>query len=265
MSSMMNRACAWLAATVVATALTTPPAHAGRPCETRLPEARSVQRSLELAGRTAQALDASGAQVVLLARAGQDLGKYRLRWSHLGLAYRDGSTWKVVHKLNQCGSDRADLYRQGLGEFFLDDLHEYEAAWVVPTPELQARLRPLLQDNRRIAALHTPAYSMVAYPWAQVYQQSNQWAIETLASAQEGGAMNRERAQAWLRFKGYEPTVLRISPLVRLGARLTAAHIAFDDHPGDKRYSDRIETVTVDSVFDWMSRAALAGPVQTLR
>ncbi len=45
--------------------------------------------------------------------------------------------------------------------------------------------------------------------------------------------------------------------------RLTAAHVALDDHPHDKRFSDRIETVTVDSVFDWLPRAQLAAPRQT--
>jgi hypothetical protein len=89
---------------------------------------------------TAQALDATGAQVVVLARSGQDLSKYRLRWSHLGLAYRDGGGWKVVHKLNQCGSARADLYRQGLGEFFLDDPHEFAAAFSVLSAEAQQKL-----------------------------------------------------------------------------------------------------------------------------
>ncbi len=246
------------------TAGVTTPARAGRTCEVSLPTATNVQRSLELAQRTAQALHASGAQVVVLARAGQDLGKYGLRWSHLGLAYRDGALWKVVHKLNQCGSARADLHRQGLGEFFLDDLHQYQGAFVVPDAAIQARLLPLLQDNRRVAAMHTPAYSMVAYPWGQQYQQSNQWAIETLAHAQEPGAATRERAQAWLRFKGYEPTVLRIGTLTRLGGRLTAANIAFDDHPDDKRYSSRIETVTVDSVFAWLQRAGMAQPVQVV-
>jgi hypothetical protein len=217
---------------------------------------------MDLAERTAKELAKSGAQVVLLARAGQDLSKYRLRWSHMGFAYRDTAGWRVVHKLNQCGSDRGDLYRQGLGEFFMDDLYRYEAAYVIPNPEIQARLLGVLQNNRRVDTLHTPAYSMLAYPWAQVYQQSNQWAIETLAYAVEPTSLTRERAQAWLRFKGYEPTVLRISPLVRLGARMTAANIAFDDHPNEKRYSDRIETVTVDSVFDWMERAGLSGAVQ---
>lgn len=45
--------------------------------------------------------------------------------------------------------------------------------------------------------------------------------------------------------------------------RLTAANVAFDDHPNDKRFSVRIETVTVDSVFAWLPRAQLAAPGQT--
>lgn len=239
-------------------------AYAGRDCEARMPEAAAVQLAMGLAERTARELDASGAEVVVLARAGQDLSRYHLRWSHLGWAYRSGAGWRVVHKLNACGSARADLFRQGLGEFFLDDLFEYRAAYAIPTPELQARLKALLQDNARVALLHTPDYSMLAYPWAQRYQQSNQWAIETLALTQDADITDRGRAQAWLRFRGYEPTVLRLSPMVRLGARVGSANIAFDDHPDAKRWRDRIETVTVDSVFDWLQRAGLAGAVRTV-
>src|SRR5205814_7306594 len=88
-------------------------AQAGRACEARPPQAVNVQRALELAQRTQQALDGSGAQVVVLGRAGQDLGKWGLRWSHLGYAYRSDAGWRVVHKLNQCGSANAALYRQG--------------------------------------------------------------------------------------------------------------------------------------------------------
>lgn len=260
-----------LAAVAVATAfcLAAAPAHAGRNCEARLPDASAVMRAMDLAARTAQALDATGAEVVVLGRAGQDLRKYGLRWSHLGLAYKEttdeGTRWRVVHKLNQCGSDRADLYRQGLGEFFLDDLFDYQAAIAVLETQAQMRLQSLLQDKLAVQRLHTPAYNMLAYPWAQTYQQSNQWAIETLAMAMEPGANTRERAQAWLQFKGYQPTVLHLGAMTRLGARMTAANIAFDDHPNGKRYSDHIETVTVDSVFAWLERAGLAGRVQVVR
>ncbi len=256
-------------AVALAAALSATPAQAGRSCEARPPLATNVARGMDLAERTARALDASGAEVVLLARAGQDLSKYGLRWSHVGLAYKEtsdtGVRWRVVHKLNQCGSARADLYRQGLGEFFLDDPWEYRAGFAVLAPEVQMKLHTLLHDNFNVQRLHVPDYNMLAYPWALRYQQSNQWAIETLAMAMEPGAGTRERAQAWLQFKGYQPTTLRLGAMTRLGARMTAANIAFDDHPNDKRYSDRIETVSADSVFQWLERAALAGRMQVVR
>jgi hypothetical protein len=166
--------------------------------------------------------------------------------------------WRVAHKLNHCATAEAALYRQGLGEFFLDRPHRYEAAFVVLDARLQAQLLPLLRDNQRLAQWHTPRYNMLAYPWAQTYQQSNQWAIETLAGAAEPAASSRRQAQAWLQLQGYEPTTLHLGPLTRLGARASAANIAFDDHPNDKRFADRIETVTVDSVFAWLQRAGLA-------
>ncbi|MEO8806111.1 MAG: DUF2145 domain-containing protein [Burkholderiaceae bacterium] len=240
-------------------------AHAGRSCESKPPTADAVERSMALAERAAKKLDATGAQVVVLARAGQNLTEYGLRYSHLGFAYRDTNGWRVVHKLNQCGSARASIYRQGLGEFFMDDLYRFEAALVIPTADVQARLRPALADNARMAQLNTPAYSVVAYPWAVTYQQSNQWAIETLAMTQDPAASTRERAQAWLKLQGYQPTTLHISAFKRLGARVGTANVAFDDHPNEKRFSDRIETVTVDSVFAWLNRSGLGGAVQVIR
>ena len=279
-----------------AIALATMPAQAGRPCDEQPQQAGDVARGLQLAERTARALDATGAQVLLLARAGQDLRQYGLRWSHLGLVYRESppaspepapaeaaeptmqrtawrqpvadapaprpeaaapGVWRVVHKLNHCGSGDAAVYRQGLGEFFMDKPYRYEAAYAVLAPELQAKLLPLLKDNDAVARLHEPRYSMVAYPWATTYQQSNQWAVETLAIAAEG-VRTRTQAQAWLQLRGYEPTVLKLGPLTRLGARMTAANVAFDDHPNEKRFADRIETTTVDSVFAWLPRAGLA-------
>jgi hypothetical protein len=244
-------------------------AHAGRSCERRPPTALAVTGAMQLAEHTAARLDQSGADVVVIARAGQNLSEYGLRYSHLGFAYREGegsgAVWRVVHKLNQCGSAHASLYRQGLGEFFLDDLWQYEAAVVVLAPQAQAHLRPLLGDNRAVARLDTPAYSMVAYAWSDRYQQSNQWALETLALAEDPVASTRPRAQAWLQLHGYEPTTLHLSAFKRLGARVASANIAFDDHPSEKRFSDRIETVTVDSVFRWLEREGLGGRVEVIR
>ncbi len=240
-------------------------AHAGRSCEAKKPTTESIERGLTLAERTMTALDAGGNQVVILARAGQDLSKYGLRYSHLGFAYRQpdghgGHVWRVLHKLNQCGTASAAIYRQGLAEFFLDDLWRLEGAYAVPTQEVQQRLLAVLQDDRQSVYMHHKPYSIVSYAWGQKYQQSNQWAAETLAFAMAPTIRSRAQAQAWLRQREYQPTTLLLGPLTRLGGRLTAANVAFDDHPPEKRFSDRIETVTVDSVFSWLQRAKLAGP-----
>lgn len=252
-----------LAVVLVAALMAPAAAHAGRTCETRPLDVPTVRQSMDLAQHTARRLDASGAQVVILARAGQDLSRYGQSWSHMAFAYREaaGSPWRVVHKLNHCGTATGELYRQGLGEFFLDRMHRYESAYVVLSPEAQARLLPVLKENARLSRWHVEPYNMVAYPWSTRYQQSNQWVLETLAGAMEPAATTRKQAQGWLLMRDYRPAVLRISAMERLGARMGTAHIAFDDHPDAKRFSGRIETVTVDSAFAWLTRSGLGGPV----
>ena len=221
---------------------------------------------MALAQQVSQALDASGARVVILARAGQDLSNYGLTYSHLGLAYKtDDGLWRVVHKLNQCGSAVAAVYRQGLGEFFLDGMWRYKAAFVIPSATVQTQLLPVLESSALALQLHVAPYSVVSYAWGLKYQQSNQWAIETMASSLDENITNRAQAQARLRSDGYEPTALNLGPLTRLGGRMTAANIAFDDHPNPKRFADRIETVTVDSVFAWMARSGLGDMPRTIR
>jgi hypothetical protein len=171
----------------------------------------------------------------------------------------------VVHKLNQCGSDRSTLYRQGLAEFFGDGLYLHEAGVVALKPELAARVIDGLKDDSLLATLHEPHYNMLAYPWSGYYQQSNQWAIETLALLADPGVVSRSTARDWLRRQNYRPTTLHIDAMTRLGARVGTAHIAFDDHPFNRRMAGQIDTVTVDSVFAWMERTGLGSAPLRLR
>ena len=269
-TTLLRRALAFAAAALLAcTAL------AGQNCEPRRPTLDSMRRDLALAASVAQQLDElalrDGSRVLLIARAGQDLSKYGLRYSHLGIAYRDDATlngrgaWRVVHKLNQCGSDRSTLYRQGLAEFFSDGLYLHEAGVVALKPVLAARVIDGLKDDSLLATLHEPHYNMLAYPWSGTYQQSNQWAIETLALLADPGVVSRSTARDWLRRQVYRPTTLRIDAMTRLGARVGTAHIAFDDHPFNRRMAGQIDTVTVDSVFAWMERAGLGSAPLRLR
>ncbi|MES3020730.1 MAG: DUF2145 domain-containing protein [Pseudomonadota bacterium] len=228
------------------------PALAGRACEPAPAVAANVAKSLDLALKTRTALDAAGAQVALVARVGQDLSKYKLVYSHVGLAWRDhpDGRWLVVHELNGCGTNTSELYNDGLGNFFLDDVFEYKAALIIPNMQTQARLAALLGPAAALR-LHAPRYNMLAFPFSTKYQNSNQWVLETYAAASEapGRINDRAQAQQWLRAADYAPTTLDIPASTRLGGRMFRANIAFDDHPFGRRMAGQIDTVTVESIM----------------
>nr|WP_198982271.1 DUF2145 domain-containing protein [Herbaspirillum sp. ASV7] len=231
-------------------------AHAGQSCEQQVPQLDAVRQQLDMAVKTVERLNASGADVVIIGRVGQDLSKYRLHYSHIGIAYRDGDQWFVVHKLNGCGTAVSNIYEQGMGQFFMDSPYRLEAYVVVPQPEAQQKLRLAIGRSEAIR-MHEPRYSMLAYPWATQYQQSNQWVTETLAHAMEPQIASREQAQAWLKLKAYAPDTLNLGPMTRLGGRMFKANIAFDDHPNALRFSDKIVTTTADSVFSFLQKTGI--------
>ena len=226
-------------------------AHAGQACEHRPLSVSEVERSLDLAQRSMQELDASGAQVALIARAGQDLSRSGVRYSHAGLAWRDhpAGRWVVVHLLNDCGTADSALYNDGLGNFFLTDLYRYKASVILPSPDVQQRLARVLA-SRTPLRLHEPRYSMLSYAWSTRYQKSNQWVLETLAaaSAAPGKVETRAEAQQWLKEAGYRPAGVDVGVGARLGARLFRANVAFDDHPTGLRLRGHFETATVDEI-----------------
>ena len=231
-------------------------AEAGRSCEEHDVGAAVVAQALELAREAQQKLDASGAGVALIARAGQNLSQYGVRYSHFGFVWRDHpkGAWRVIHELNECGTAASEIYDDGLGNFFLDDLWKMEALILIPNESTQQRLASLFSSRRHLV-LHEAHYNMVAYPFSTKYQNSNQWGLEIIAAAEARDAVisSREQAQQWLQLARFQPTELKLDALTRFGARMTKANVAFDDHPGELRWSDRIRTVTVDSVFSFMT------------
>jgi hypothetical protein len=233
------------------------PAVAGQPCREEPLNSREVVQSMELARKTFDALEASGASVALVARAGQDLSKYGLRFSHLGIVVRDhpAGRWTVVHELNDCGTAASDLYNEGIGNFFLTDLYHYEAELVLPGPEIQGRLARLA-TSRTARRLHEPRYNMLSYAFSTRYQNSNQWVLEVLAAAAAppGQVETRVEAQSWLKTAGYDPGTVELPATVRLGARMFRANVAFDDHPFDRRMAGHIDTVTADALVRFVSR-----------
>jgi hypothetical protein len=197
--------------------------HAGRPCEARPPSAESLQRGLQLAAETRDALIAAKAEVAVIARAGQDLRKYNLTYSHAAFVVRDhpDGDWTVIHLLNHCGTPESGLFTEGLGMFYMDDPFRYEA--------------------------------LLAYPFNDASQNSNQWVLEMLAVALSSADIrSRANAHLYLKRTGYEPSTIHLDALTRLGAAATRQNINFDDHPFGKRMAGRIETATVESLLRFL-------------
>ena len=226
------------------------PAHAGRSCDEKPADPNRLMQGFELAQKVKINLDQSGAELAIIARIGQDLSKYQLRYSHLGIVRKlEDGRWMVMHELNQCGTARSDLYNEGLANFFMDDPYRYEAMLMIPNIEIQKRILGTINSSTP-KALQDPRYNMLAHPFSTKYQNSNQWALETMAAALANDVQvsNREQAQSWLKYANYRPTTLEIPMLTRLGGRMFRANIAFDDQPFDRRMAGHIDTVTVDSI-----------------
>lgn len=228
---------------------------AGTPCEELVASPELASKSMRMADITRTALDGIDDEVVLIARMGQDLSKYRLTYSHAAFAVRahPAGAWSVVHKLNSCGTAISALYDEGLINFFSDAPVRYQAGIWRLAPAAQARLKKALL-GKKARDYHEPQYSVAAYPFSTRYQNSNGWVLEMLAYAvaPDDDANTRTSAQAWLKANGYRPTELELGTMTRLGARISKANIAFDDHPSDLRWKGRIQTVSVESIVTWL-------------
>ena len=230
-------------------------AHAGQACEEKQSTVATFTSGMKLAENTLGALEASGAQVALIARVGQDLSRQGLRYSHMAYVWRDHpkGRWLVVHELNECGTAQSALYDEGLGNFFFD-VFAHEAAILIPSPQSQERIVAMLASPAA-RTLHSPRYNMLAYAFSTQYQNSNQWVLETYAaSASEFPVADRGKAQQWLKLAGYAPITVHVPTAQRLGARLFRANVEFDDHPFGRRAAGQIDTVTVESVMRFVKQ-----------
>lgn len=232
-------------------------AEAGTACTEKPQSAETVQKAFQLAIKTREALDASGAEVALVGRVGQDLSKYNLRYSHMAFVWRDHpqGRWLAVHELNQCGTANSALFNEGLANFFFDDMFAWDALIVTPSPNMQAKIVALLKNTAYLKHVHEPHYNMVAHPFSTKYQNSNQWVLEILSSAMsEELFTSRSATQTWLKQANFKPSVLRIPTLKRLGGRMFQANVAFDDHPNADRFAGNIAVVTVESVKEFVKQ-----------
>ncbi len=232
-------------------ALVALPAGAGTVCAPEPVSPQAVSAAARLAIKLRDELERLQPRVAIVARAGADLSKHGLVYSHAGFVLRNHplGRWRVVHELNHCGTERSELFVEGLINFFTDDPFELRALILVPKLALQRPIeRELLQGLGR--RLHEPRYNMIANPYSTRYQNSNQWLLEIIVSAESMflAADNRGDAQRLLRWSKFTPDMIPISGAKQLAANLFRANVRFDDHSEESRRDGRFPVVSVRSI-----------------
>lgn len=240
---------------------------------------------LRLAARVMRELDASGASAVLVSRAGTDLRRFGLRYSHAGIALKDnpGGAWAVRQLYYVCDESRPRLFDQGLAAFLM-------AGDATGTTFLSMVSMPAAQDLALArAALDKPTalrllgdrYSANANAFSWRYQNCNQWVAELMGIAWEaptapehsatpadpppsmasanrstaiGATAPRARAQQALRRLGYEPETVEIGSQALMFAAHWIPLLHVDDHPLDDLYAQRMRVSLPTSLERFMTR-----------
>jgi hypothetical protein len=204
--------------------------------------AADQDRVLRFAGAVRQELARSGQPVALISRAGLDLSRFGLLYSHAGVALKDGDAWTVRQLYYACDESRPRLFDQGVAGFALgaDAPDTGHVSLVFLDGENGEQLARAAEDKRLALALLAGQYSANAYAFGTRYQNCNQWVAEILASAWghlSGGDAPRERAQAWLREQGYTAGPVKVPShwMMFAGQFVPLLHVG--DHPLDDVYA----------------------------
>jgi len=198
--------------------------------------AADQDRMLRFTAVVKEQLERSGSEVALVSRAGTDLSRFGIRYSHSGIALRSNpnGAWSVRQLYYACDESRPRLFDQGMAGFVTgaDAARLGYVSLVTLSGPQAVSLEAAALDKPRALTLLAGGYSANAYAWATRYQNCNQWVMEMLAAAW-GNRRGREEAQQWLREQSYQPEAVRIpgQGLMFLGQFIPLIHLA--DHPQD--------------------------------
>lgn len=247
-----------------------PTAWSGQDCQIEAATPAILAQASAAAERTWSALESHPGDIALVARVGQDLSRFDLRYSHVGIVLRDHpqGSWTVIHQLNECGTGTSGIYAEGLLDFFLDGMVSYDSRIIWLKPELAASLTQVMRSTLP-TRLHDPDYNVIARFGSRRTQNSTAWVLALLGAALAGDeAVARtpdpQRGLARAADHGFEPSVLRIGYGERLMGGLFSANARFTDHPLAARLGGRYEVVSVRSIFEWLRAAGLVADEQTL-
>ncbi|MBQ5946241.1 DUF2145 domain-containing protein [Massilia sp. ST3] len=225
--------------------------------------AAEQDRVLRFAGVVKQELERSGARVALIARAGTDLSRFKLLYSHAGVALKDDAagSWAVRQLYYACDEARPRLFDQGVPGFALGadaPARGHMALLFLPDEEAGLLERAAL-DKRLALALLAGQYSANAYAYGTRYQNCNGWVAELLASAWgrlDGQEAPRQQAQDWLRAQGYAAGPVRIPSHALMFAGQFVPLVHLNDHPLEDIHALALHVSVPASIEEFVLRRA---------
>jgi hypothetical protein len=217
--------------------------------------AADQDRVLRFAGIVKRELERSGSRVALVSRAGTDLSRFGLLYSHAGIALRDNpaSPWAVRQLYYACDESRPRLFDQGMAGFALgaETPASGHMSLVFMPDDDSALLEKTALDKSLALSLLAGQYSANAYAFATRYQNCNQWVAELLASAWgrlDGLAAPREQAQAWLRTQGYVAGPVKVPGHAMMFAGQFVPLLHMNDHPVEDIHALALQVSVPESI-----------------
>ncbi|TQK07389.1 DUF2145 domain-containing protein [Herbaspirillum sp. SJZ107] len=224
--------------------------------------AEDQDRVLQFAAVAKQELERSGARVALISRAGLDLSRFNLLYSHAGIALKESTgPWAVRQLYYACDESRPRLFDQGMAGFALgaDAPQRGHISLLFLPDEDSTLLEQAARDKRLALALLAGQYSANAYAFSTRYQNCNQWVAELLASAWgglQGEDGTRAHAQAWLRDQGYRAGPIKVPShwMMFAGQFVPLVHVG--DHPLDDLHALSLQVSVPASIEDFVHSRA---------
>ena len=204
-------------------------------------------------------LERSGATAAVVSRAGLDLARFGLRYSHAGVALKSNpnSPWSVRQLYYACDEARPRIFDQGMAGFVLgaEQPAEGHLSLVMLPQEQGAALQAAALDARTPLALLAGEYSANAYAYSTRYQNCNQWLVELIASAWGAATAKREEAQRWLREHEYEAEPVNVGAALVLAAHFVPlVHVL--DHPDEDLRARTMRVSMPTSIERFVQREA---------
>lgn len=201
----------------------------------------AAEQVVSFAKKVEKEVAAKGARVFLIARAGRPSSEMPegFNYTHVGFGVysiietEDGRKIPgyAIYNLYQDDNklNRSNLVIDYPADFFAG-VYQMKAAIVIPKPELQKRLLQVIASDT-YKALHNPAYSVLANPYNDEFQNCTEHTLDVINAAiyqTDDKQVIKANAKAY-----YEAQKVHLSPLKLFVGSITKSDVTMKDHKGD--------------------------------